>query len=75
MATTQSQKRARRAAVKPNSLQAPELERQELSRADRDAFFDQMRADLERLRADPEAWADYQRELREWESASLEDVR
>jgi hypothetical protein len=30
----------------------------------RERFFERLRADLERLHADPQAWADYQAEIR-----------
>jgi hypothetical protein len=33
-----------------------------------------MRADYERLRADPEAWAEYQREIALWDALSSDGL-
>jgi predicted transcriptional regulator len=40
---------------------------------ERTLFWNGVRDWLKELRADPEAWADYQRELREWEDATIAD--
>lgn len=45
-----------------------------VAQLEREAFFDRMRVDLERLREDdPEEWAAYRAESKEWEDATIAD--
>jgi hypothetical protein len=47
-----------------------------LDEYERQQYFAEMQAGYERLRADPEAWAEYQAELEEWDAVladGLED--
>jgi len=40
----------------------------------RRTFWEEMRVAVERLKADPEAWADHQAEFRLWDSASADGL-
>ena len=45
-----------------------------VERLEEEEFWDQVTADFERLRADPEAWAEYMAEHREWDVTLLDGL-
>ena len=45
-----------------------------LTEYQRKRFFEQLNADYEALRADPEAWAEYQSELALWDATLMDGL-
>lgn len=51
-----------------------EVVKEAVARYERDRFFDELDAAYARLKADPEAWADYQAELALWDSTLMDGL-
>jgi predicted CopG family antitoxin len=52
----------------------PEVIAALVERAEADAMIAEHLAAMERLRADPEQWKDYQRELEEWDATLMDGL-